>query len=136
MNNIRWQQRLTNFEKAYLLLSGALENGMDQLNDLEKEGVIQRFEYTLELGWKTIKDYLSAQGTIFEEISPKAVIKKAFSAKLIHKPEIWLNMLEQRNLLSHTYNKQTFDNTITKIHDQYLKEFKDILIFLNNQKNV
>ncbi len=135
MNNIRWQQRLENFEKAYLLLATALENGSESLNDLEQEGTIQRFEYTLELAWKTIKDYLTAQGTNFEEITPKTVIKKAFSAKIITKPEIWLNMLEQRNLLSHTYNEQTFANTIIKIQEAYLSEFKDILTFFKKQKN-
>ncbi|MFA5878890.1 MAG: nucleotidyltransferase substrate binding protein [Candidatus Margulisiibacteriota bacterium] len=135
MTNIRWQQRLENFEKAYFLLLSALKNGVAPLNDLEQEGVIQRFEYTLELAWKTIKDYLDAQGIIFEEISPKAVIKKAFAAKLLINPEVWLNMLEQRNLLSHTYNEQTFINTITKINDQYLTEFSKMVSFFNNQKN-
>ncbi len=56
--DIRWQQRFDNFDRALGLLREALANGPAALNQLEKEGVVQRFEYTLELAWKTIKDYL------------------------------------------------------------------------------
>ena len=62
--DIRWQQRFDNFDRALGLLREALANGPGALNQLEKEGVVQRFEYTLELAWKTIKDYLEESGVV------------------------------------------------------------------------
>lgn len=62
--DIRWQQRFDNFDRALGLLREALANGPAALNQLEKEGVVQRFEYTLELAWKTIKDYLEGSGVV------------------------------------------------------------------------
>ena len=62
--DIRWQQRFDNFDRALGLLREALANGPAALNQLEKEGVVQRFEYTLELAWKTIKDYLEESGVV------------------------------------------------------------------------
>jgi nucleotidyltransferase substrate binding protein (TIGR01987 family) len=61
--DIRWKQRFQNFDRAFVVLRDAMENGPDALNQLENEGVIQRFEYCFELAWKTIKDYLEAGGT-------------------------------------------------------------------------
>ena len=61
--DIRWKQRFQNFDRAFVVLRDAMGNGPDALNQLEKEGVIQRFEYCFELAWKTIKDYLEAGGT-------------------------------------------------------------------------
>ena len=63
--DIRWKQRFQNFDRAFVLLRDALENGPAALNQLEKEGVIQRFEYCFELAWKTIKDYLEEGGFVF-----------------------------------------------------------------------
>jgi hypothetical protein len=62
--DIRWQQRFDNFDRALGLLREALANGPAALNQLEKEGVVQRFEYTLELEWETIKDYLEESGVV------------------------------------------------------------------------
>jgi len=78
--DIRWQQRLQNFERALALLSEAMEGGPAALNQLEKEGAVQRFEYTLELAWKTLKDYLEASGIVLNAITPRQVIKDAFAA--------------------------------------------------------
>jgi len=61
-NEIRWKQRFQNFEKAYLLFDEAMNLDLASLSDLEKEGIIQRFEITLELSWKTLKDYLENEG--------------------------------------------------------------------------
>ncbi len=99
--DIRWQQRFQNFEKAFLLLSDALENSPG--SKLEKEGVIQRFEYTFELAWKTMKDYLNFGGITSH--LPRDVIKEAFAHNLIDNGQIWIEMLESRNILSHTYDE-------------------------------
>jgi hypothetical protein len=57
-NDIRWKQRFQNFEKAYLLFDEAMQMDSEKLSQLEKEGIIQRFEVVIELAWKTLKDYL------------------------------------------------------------------------------
>ena len=77
----RWVYRFRNFERAFALLAAPFE--APSLSTLEKEGVIQRFEYTLELAWKVLKDYLEHQGVQFTEITPRRVIRAAFEAELI-----------------------------------------------------
>jgi nucleotidyltransferase substrate binding protein (TIGR01987 family) len=74
------------------------------LSDLEKEGLIKRFEFTLELAWKVLKDKMQDDGIIIDRISPKYVIKQAYSSKYIDNVDIWLSMINDRNLMSHTYN--------------------------------
>ena len=78
--DIRWKQRFQNFDRAYVLLRDALENGPSALNPLEKEGVVQRFEYCFELAWKTIKDYLEYGGVVFTSITPRQVLKDAHAS--------------------------------------------------------
>ncbi|MDR2546600.1 MAG: nucleotidyltransferase substrate binding protein [Lachnospiraceae bacterium] len=129
MNNqdIRWQQRFDNFSKAYTLLRSALEEKeIDDFDDLQKEGLIQRFEYTFELLWKTMKDYLQNEKVDIEIISPKNVIKAAASSNLLEKMdvdgEILLDMHEKRNLMSHTYDITKFNATLIKLKNEYLPE--------------
>ena len=74
--DIRWKQRFQNFDRGFVLLREALESGPSALSALEKEGVIQRFEYTFELAWKTIKDFLEAGGLVVSPITPRQVIKE------------------------------------------------------------
>ena len=102
--DIRWKQRYENFVKAFLLLREVIEMDLDQLNRLEKEGIIQRFEYTFELAWKVLKDKMEDDGIVMETISPKYVVRKAFETKYITDAETWLLMIGDRNLMSHTYN--------------------------------
>jgi len=67
--DIRWRQRFQNFTQAVNLFKEPLEKGVDHLSDLEKEGVVQRFEYTLELGWKTLKDYMEEEGMVIAPLT-------------------------------------------------------------------
>ena len=60
--DIRWKQRFQNFDRGFALLRQAMEHGPSALNQLEKEGAIQRFEYYFELAWKTLKDFLEEGG--------------------------------------------------------------------------
>jgi nucleotidyltransferase substrate binding protein (TIGR01987 family) len=103
MQDILWKQRFTNFNSAFLLLREAMENDLATLSQLEKEGIIQRFEYTFELAWKVLKDKMENDGIILDQISPKAVIRQAYTAKYINDPDAWLKMIRDRNLMSHTY---------------------------------
>ena len=112
------------------LLEEALENGAASLNQLEKEGVIQRFEYCFELAWKTIKDYMESCGATFATVTPKTVLKDAFQAKVIEDGQVWIDMLNHRNLLSHTYNFANFEEAVNAIHDRYLAAFRGLHEFL------
>jgi nucleotidyltransferase substrate binding protein (TIGR01987 family) len=118
--DIRWKQRFQNFDRAFMLLASALNNGAGGLNQLEKEGVIQRFKYSFELAWKTAKDYLEQSGTVFSIVAPRQVLKGAFAAKLIADGQVWIDMLDHRNPLSHTYNFADFEAVIEQITARYL----------------
>jgi nucleotidyltransferase substrate binding protein (TIGR01987 family) len=123
----RWQLRFDNFSRAYTLLRQAIEIlGERELSTLEMEGVIQRFEYTMELAWKTIKDYLEADNIVFERITPRAVLKKAFEAKLVTEGDVWLQALDARNKMSHTYNFSTFEEVVKAIESDYLRVLGDL----------
>lgn len=117
--DIRWKQRFSNFEKAIHLMMELRSLEVDKLTQLEKEGIIQRFEFTLELAWKTLKDKMEWDGIVLEYISPKVVIKEAFQAKYIGTIEPWLKMVEDRNLLSHTYDLEVFETIIPTIISEY-----------------
>ena len=131
--DIRWQQRLSNFERALALLRAALIDGPAALNQLEKEGVIQRFEYCFELAWKTTKSYMEANGFVFAVVMPRQVLKEAFAAKLITDGQVWIAMLDHRNLLSHTYNPVVFEEAVETIHQQYLPAMERLFSFLQQE---
>jgi len=131
--DIRWKQRFQNFDRAYVLLRDAMEEGPAALNPLEKEGVIQRFEYCFELAWKTAKDYLEQGGFVFATITPRQVLKDAFIAKIIADGQVWIDMLDHRNLLSHTYNQANFENAVQAIHARYLSAIGQLHEFLQHE---
>ena len=131
--DIRWQQRLVNFERALRLLREAMANGPEALNQLEKEGVIQRFEYCFELAWKTVKDYMEANGFVFGVVMPRQVIKDAYAAKVLADGAIWIAMLDHRNLLSHTYNPAVFEEAVEAIHQRYLPQLEQLHTVLQQE---
>jgi nucleotidyltransferase substrate binding protein (TIGR01987 family) len=116
---IRWKQRFENFQRAFILLRDGLDSEKE-LNQLEQEGIIQRFEYTFELAWKLLKDIMENDGIVIERISPNYVIKQAFHSKYITDINTWLKMAGDRNLMSHTYNFTTFEVVIASIRQDYL----------------
>jgi nucleotidyltransferase substrate binding protein (TIGR01987 family) len=131
--DIRWKQRFHNFSRALTLLREALERQPENLTLLEKEGVIQRFEYTFELAWKTLKDYLEAGGLVITPVTPRQVIKEAFAAKVISDGEAWIRMLDNRNLLSHTYDSSVFEQAVPAIARHYLPAMEKLYIFLTEK---
>ncbi|MEO5374921.1 MAG: nucleotidyltransferase substrate binding protein [Alphaproteobacteria bacterium] len=127
----RWQYRFDNFKRAVLLLREAMETAAERpLTQLEKEGIIQRFEYTMELSWKTMKDYLESQGVVFEQITPRAVIRGAVSAKLVSEGQVWMDAIDARNRMSHTYNFAEFEKVIAAIGKDYLRVIEDLYLVL------
>lgn len=129
MEDIRWQQRFNNFEKGYFLLKEALEK--DSLSDLEKEGTIQRFEYTFELAWKTLKDYMAGEGVVVN--FPTEVIKEGFKFEVIKEGEKWIKMLKARNTTVHEYNQDKFNEIFDDISHQYIKALDELYQFFKEK---
>ena len=120
--DIRWKQRFQNFEKAFLFLKKATE--YKTLDPLQAAGVIQSFEFTFELSWKTLKDYLAVQG--IELQFPREVIKTSFQNNLITDGQLWLEMLEKRNELSHTYDDAHKDEAVRTILNSYFPALEQV----------
>ncbi len=127
--DIRWQQRFTNFKKAFVLYESAVKANVT--SKLEKEGVIQRFEYTFELAWKTLRDYMRFGG--IETDLPRDVIKQAFANRLITDGAVWIEMLESRNVMSHTYDEKSFELVYAKITHGYYPAIKQIFDLLQSK---
>src|SRR5690554_1958308 len=107
--DMRWKQRFSNFKKAQKQLTEFIEK--EELNKFEIQGLIQCFEYTFELAWKTMKDYLEQEG--FTVKSPRSTIKTAFQIQLISDGHTWINALEKRNLMAHTYDENRAEEAAT-----------------------
>ncbi|MBI3878667.1 MAG: nucleotidyltransferase substrate binding protein [Verrucomicrobia bacterium] len=118
--DIRWKQRFQNFDRAFLLLQDALKDGPGRLSLLEKQGTIQRFEFSFELAWKTAKDFLEDGGLVISPVTPRQVLKDAFAAKVLDDGQVWIEMLDHRNLLSHTYDSAVFEKAVEAIAARYL----------------
>jgi len=99
-------------------------------NELEIQGIIQSFEFSFELAWKTLKDYLESQGV--SASYPREVIKTAFRYEILKDGAIWLEMLEKRNLLAHTYDEKLALDAHTLIRDSYSQELFSVEIFFQN----
>ena len=123
-NGIRWKQRFQNFEKAIMLLQDAVKK--TSLSGLEKAGVIQFYELTFELAWKTVKDYLEDKNV--EVKFPRDAIKEGFLYEIINDGEIWLDMLQKRNLMSHTYDEKNANLAYNLITEQYFDELYDVYL--------
>jgi nucleotidyltransferase substrate binding protein (TIGR01987 family) len=121
--DIRWKQRFKNFEKAFGLLEEAVQQGLDEeLTDLEKQGLIQRFEFTHELAWQVLKDYFEYQGNTNITGSRDAT-REAFEKGLISDGEGWMEMIKSRNQSSHTYNEEIAEEIIESVLNRYYELF-------------
>jgi len=117
--DIRWLQRFSNFKKAFNQLDSAVQLSEErELSDLEKQGLIQAFEYTYELSWNMIRDYFRWQGNTGITGSRDA-IREAFANGLIEDGDGWMRMLKDRNRTSHTYNEETAQEILKNILKLY-----------------
>ena len=123
---IRWRYRFRNFSRAFSLLREALEPEIEDLSQLEREGVIQRFEFTFELSWQLLKDRMEYDGMTISPTTPRNVIREAASSGMIEDGETWIDMLVDRNKMSHTYNFATFEDVIRNIQCRYLSILSDL----------
>ncbi len=136
-NEARWVKRLSNFNKAFAKLEEAIQKVKNEykiddqgninddsfLDDIIKEGIIQRFDYTHELAWNVMKDFLTEIGNV-QIFGSKDATKEAFQAELINAGDVWMDMIMSRNKTSHTYNEETADDIFFKIINEYYPEFK------------
>lgn len=126
MHGIRWQQRFANYQKALAQLTKFVQKAQtDGLNDLEVQGLIQAFEYTHELAWNVLKDFLETQG-IAELYGSKNTLKAAFRGGLIADGDAWAKTINDRNLTVHTYNEDTANDILQSILHTYFKLFTDL----------
>lgn len=139
--DIRWHQRFSSYNKALQRLNKAIEiiekelaKQTEDVDDLLKEGLIQRFEYSYELAWKVMKDYAEYQG-IVDLKGPRDATREAFKMNLITDAVGWMDMLQSRNLISHTYDEETYEELYSNIIDNYqglLNAFEKKMIGLIN----
>jgi nucleotidyltransferase substrate binding protein (TIGR01987 family) len=105
VEDIRWKQRFSNYGKALKQMERFVQK-RDSLNELEEQGLIQAFEYTFELAWNTMKDFLENQG--HEQIfGSRSAIQESFRIGLIQDGSGWMELFAARNKTSHTYNEET-----------------------------
>lgn len=122
--DMRWIQRAKHFDKAFSLLEEAVELARQRpLSKLEAQGLIQGFEYTHELAWNTLKDFLEDRG-VQALYGSRDTTRAAFRTGLIENGETWMEMIQSRNLTSHTYNEATADQVIGAILDSYFAAFQ------------
>lgn len=123
--DIRWQQRVENYEKALLQLNKAAQLSRERpLSELERQGLIQSFEFTHELAWNVMKDYFTYQGNP-EIRGSRDASREAFKNGLISDGETWMDMIVSRNQTSHTYDEKTAVEIAEVILNKYLILFND-----------
>lgn len=125
MTQEQMKMKLAEYERAVMRLSAALSKNISD-DDVYLDGIIQRFEFSFELAWKLMKAYLAYEGT--EVQSPRGAIREGFAASLLPDAEDWLDMLEARNLSSHTYDEETAIEIHRLLKEKYfslLMELKD-----------
>ncbi len=120
----RFEERIKDLSNATLRLKEALQQ---KENDLVIDGVLHRYEFTFELAWKTLKDYLNYLGVEQNTGSPREVIKESFSNNLIDDGEIWINMMLARNSLSHLYDEETSREIYIDIKTKYIYQIEKLL---------
>ncbi|MGI8437025.1 MAG: nucleotidyltransferase substrate binding protein [Chthoniobacterales bacterium] len=125
--DVRWRQRLQNFRKAFGQLSAAATTARERdLSKLEQQGLIQAFEFTHELAWNTLKDFLEARG-VTNLYGSKDATREAFATGLIDAGDDWMAMIQSRIQTTHTYNEQTADEIARAILSVYVREFETFL---------
>lgn len=120
----RLEERRMDFENAFKRLEEALK---ENETEIAIDGTLHRFEFTFELAWKTMKDYLEYHGVIENTGSPREIIKVAFKQGLIAEGEDWIQMMLSRNSLSHLYDEKTSRQIYDLIKNKYVYLLKDIL---------
>ncbi len=137
--DVRWVQRLSNYDKALARLRSAARIVQEQgradseVDDLLKEGLVQRFEYTQELAWKVMKDYEEYQGYT-DVLGSRDAIRKALQMGLVE-DAAWMDTISSRNLTSHCYDEDEFNDVLSRIIGSYLPVFDKFSKRMNSLKD-
>lgn len=126
----RFEERKKDYQSALRKLEEALIENINELPENTKQiiidGVLHRFEFTFELAWKTIKDYLEYMGITDRTGSPRENIQQAFKQGIIEDGEIWIKIMLSRNEISHLYDEKASRRIYQEIKENYLVEFKKL----------
>ena len=132
--DIRWIQRFSNLKKALSNLDEAVKLSEErELTKLEKQGLIQSFEYTYELAWNTIRDFYRSKGEVDIQGSRDA-FRLAFERGLIRDGQVFMNMIKSRQLSSYTYNEETADDIYQDIVNHYFCAFQELVERLQQEQ--
>ena len=130
--DVRWVQRFQNYERAFMRLKEAIE--MEELNELERNGLIQRFEFTLELSWKVLKDYLEEKGFSFKP-TPKDTIRLAQESGFITYAQELIDGLDLRNELSHDYSGEKFRKSENILREETFSALQNLYQFFASERD-
>ena len=124
--DIRWIQRFQNYQKALAQLARAVDLSRQRpLTELERQGMVQAFEYTHELAWNTLKDFLESRG-VNNLFGSRDTTRAAFAAGLIQEGDLWMQMIQSRNQTTHTYNEEIVEQIVAAVTGGYIKEFDSL----------
>ena len=129
-HDIRWRQRFQNYGKAFMRLKEAVE--MKNLNELERNGLIQRFEFTLDLSWKVMKDFLEEKGFAFKP-SPKDTLRLAQESGYISYAQELIDGLDIRNELSCDYSEKKFERSEICLREEIFPALEKLYLFFENE---
>jgi len=121
--DIRWQQRFSNYQKALRQLKEVVE--LTRPNKFEEQGLVKAFEFTYELAWNTLKDFLEYQG-VGEIIGSRDAFRKAFAEELVSDGRVWMRMIQSRNRTSHTYNEETAKEIAESVRSEFYPAFCEL----------
>lgn len=124
-----FNHKYENFSNALLRLKDALK--IEEPDEVQIDGIIQRFEFTFELAWKTMKEYLEFMGIGSDMIGPRGVLKAAFEQGLIFDGDTWIKMMEARNNMSHRYSYDESRKIYQNIKDTYVTLLENLCEKLN-----
>ena len=123
-------QKIENYHHALAQLAEAVQiYTADPGDALYRDGLIQRFEFTVELAWKSLKEYLEDQGAVISINTPRAILKEAFAAGIITDGEQWNAILTARNITSHVYDEKTADGIAGNICRDFLPVLQELVRF-------
>ncbi|GBU25050.1 hypothetical protein R83H12_01689 [Fibrobacteria bacterium R8-3-H12] len=125
-DDTRWLQRFDSYKKALAVLERSVFAAQQRkLNEIEEQGLIQGFEFTFELSWKLLKDYLESKG--FKDFhGSKDTLKLAFQEGLISDGELWMEMIDSRNRSSHTYEENVAKEIVSLVISKYFLKLKEL----------
>ena len=120
----RSRQRFENFTRALDRLREALAIPEDEISDMERESLVQRFHYTFELAWQVLADALEREGVALDVATPRRAVREAFATGLLDDGQIWFDMIEDRNRTVHTYDETRLEAVVANVRARYFAAFK------------